>query len=87
MARHLRLVTDRGKVLGPFADHMTQITMVICVAAKNKQAVLILLSLLLVKEAVMVTLGGFVVKIVGAVNSAPLVLILVTYFAASFTLL
>ena len=69
IARRLGQVTDLGKVLDPFADHMTQITMVMCVAAKNK-AVLILLSLLLVKEAVMVTLGGIVVKIAGAVNSA-----------------
>lgn len=69
IARHLGQVTDLGKVLDPFADHMTQITMIICVAAKNK-AVLILLTLLLVKEAVMVTLGGYVMKIVGAVNSA-----------------
>lgn len=69
IARKYDMVTDLGKVLDPVADKLTQCAMMICVAMRYP-AMWWLLGLHVVKEAVMLIMGWYVLKRTDTVNSA-----------------
>lgn len=69
IARKYNMVTDLGKVLDPVADKLTQCAMMICVAMRYP-AMWWLLGLHVVKEAVMLIMGWYVLKRTDTVNSA-----------------
>lgn len=69
IARRFRLVSDVGKVLDPVADKLTQLTVLLCLAARFP-AFLHLFLLLLVKEAVLGVLGAAVIRRTGKVEGA-----------------
>ena len=60
IARHFNQITSLGKLLDPFADKLTQLTVVISVAIKLKSIpIAVALMLFVVKEMLML-IGGFI---------------------------
>lgn len=57
IARHFNMVTEIGKVLDPFADKVTQLTLIICLALRRKQ-IWPVLALFVVKESFMLIMGA-----------------------------
>ncbi len=65
IARHFNMITDLGKVLDPVADKLTQGAVVLCLFARYNNIwyfVAGLLSIILVKELIMLILGVFFLK-------------------------
>ena len=56
IARRYNMVTEVGKVLDPFADKMTQLTLIVCLALRRKQ-IWPVLGLFVVKECFMLVMG------------------------------
>ncbi len=56
IARRFNMITTVGKVLDPFADKLTQFTMVICLSVKHP-VLLFLVGLIFVKEIFQLTAG------------------------------
>lgn len=69
IARHFNMVSDFGKILDPLADKLTQAAVIICLAAKHK-LMLVLIILFAVKEVIMGTFGFLAIKKKDSVNSA-----------------
>lgn len=61
LARRFNWVSDLGKVLDPVADKMTQVVVCIVLAMKM-QAYWFFFAILLLKEVVMLAIGGYLVK-------------------------
>lgn len=61
LARHFNWITDVGKVLDPVADKLTQVT--VCVVLLYVlRSFWIFFIIMLLKELVMITLGGYLLK-------------------------
>lgn len=69
IARRFNMISDFGKILDPLADKVTQGTLIICLSAKYK-LMIPLVILFGLKEAVMLTMGYIVLKKHDSVNSA-----------------
>ena len=69
IARHYNAVSDLGKILDPFADKLTQATLLVCLIP-SFPLMLLPFSLMAVKELFMVISGYAVIKKTGAVFSA-----------------
>ena len=69
IARKFNMISDVGKMLDPFADKLTQATMLICIAVGHKYAWL-LFALLAVKELMTALAGFFAVRRTGVVSGA-----------------
>ena len=57
IARHFNMISNFGKVLDPFADKATQLTLILCIAVKHP-ALWLLVVLFVVKESFQVIAGG-----------------------------
>lgn len=69
IARHFNMISDFGKILDPVADKLTQATVIICLIAKHK-LLLPLIILFVLKEIVMGVFGFLAIKKKDSVNSA-----------------
>lgn len=69
IARRFNMISDFGKILDPIADKVTQGTLIICLSAKYKLMVPLVI-LFALKEAVMLAMGYIVLKRQDSVNSA-----------------
>ena len=69
IARKFNMVSDLGKILDPFADKLTQWTLLICLAMRYR-VIMFLVCLFLVKELVLAFMGYIVIKRKDSVNSA-----------------
>lgn len=69
IARKFNMVSDLGKILDPFADKLTQWTLLICLAMRYK-VILFLVCLFLLKELILAVMGYIVIKRKDSVNSA-----------------
>lgn len=69
IARHFNMVSDFGKILDPVADKLTQGTVLICLAAKYR-LMIALIIFFAVKELIMIILGYLAIKKKDSVNSA-----------------
>ncbi|MEG0230300.1 MAG: CDP-alcohol phosphatidyltransferase family protein, partial [Oscillospiraceae bacterium] len=61
IARHYNMITQLGKVLDPFADKLTSITVVACLCFKF-DFMIWLLILYIIKELTMIICGLFLIK-------------------------
>lgn len=61
IARHFNMISNVGKILDPFADKVTQFTMVVCLAVK-KPVLWILIALFVVKESFQLIAGFLIVR-------------------------
>ena len=61
IARHFNMISNVGKILDPFADKVTQFTMVVCLAVKNP-VLWILIALFVVKESFQLIAGFLIVR-------------------------
>lgn len=69
IARHFNMISDFGKILDPLADKLTQAAVIICLTAKHK-LMLGLIILFVIKEIAMASLGFLAIKKKDTVNSA-----------------
>lgn len=69
IARRFNMISDFGKILDPLADKVTQGVLIICLSAKYK-LMIPLVILFALKEAVMLAMGYIVLKRNDSVNSA-----------------
>ncbi len=69
VARKFNMVSDLGKILDPFADKLTQWTLLICLAMRYK-VIFFLVGLFLLKELILAFMGYIVIKRKDLVNSA-----------------
>lgn len=69
IARRFNMISDFGKILDPIADKVTQGTLIICLSAKYKLMVPLVI-LFALKEAVMLAMGYIILKRQDSVNSA-----------------
>lgn len=69
IARRFNMISDLGKVLDPIADKLTQLAMLLCLLIRFP-AMIFLLVLLIVKEAIMAISGYMVIKKTGIVYGA-----------------
>lgn len=69
IARRFNMVSDLGKALDPFADKLTQIAMLFCLAFRYR-LMIIPLVLLVIKEFIAGTTGLAVIKATNVVRSA-----------------
>ena len=61
IARHFNMISNVGKILDPFADKVTQFTMVVCLAVR-KPILWILMALFVVKESFQLIAGFMIVR-------------------------
>lgn len=61
IARHFNMISNVGKILDPFADKVTQFTMVVCLAVR-KPILWILIALFVVKESFQLIAGFMIVR-------------------------
>ncbi len=61
LARRFHWISDLGKVLDPVADKLTQVTVCV-VLAYALQKYLFFFAIMLLKEALMIALGGYLLK-------------------------
>lgn len=69
IARRFNMISDFGKILDPIADKVTQGVLIICLSAKYK-LMIPLVILFALKEAVMLAMGYIILKRNDSVNSA-----------------
>ncbi len=69
IARKCNMISDFGKILDPIADKLTQIVMLMCLAAKYPAIVWMVLIFVL-KELAMTVLGYLAIRKKDSVNSA-----------------
>ncbi len=69
VARKFDMVSDLGKILDPFADKLTQWTLLICLAMRYK-VIFFLVGLFLLKELILAFMGYILIKRKDLVNSA-----------------
>lgn len=72
IARKFNMVSDFGKMLDPFADKLTQASLVVCIAVTRTYAwqAWMLFGLLAAKEIAMALAGFFAVRRTGVVSGA-----------------
>lgn len=69
VARRFNMVSDLGKIIDPFADKLTQWTLLICLAVRYK-VIMFIVVLFLLKELILASMGYIVIKKKDSVNSA-----------------
>ena len=69
IARKFHMISDFGKILDPFADKLTQATMIICLLSRY-QWMWALITLFVIKELISAALAYLSLKASGAVNGA-----------------
>lgn len=69
IARKFNMVSDFGKILDPVADKLTQAALIICLAARYKLMIPLMIEFAL-RELVMLVLGYLILKKKDQVNSA-----------------
>ncbi|MEG0750879.1 MAG: CDP-alcohol phosphatidyltransferase family protein [Oscillospiraceae bacterium] len=69
IARHFNMITDVGKVLDPFADKLTQVAMIFCLASRYK-LLWVLVGLLVVRESYLLIQGIIMLRRGKSLNGA-----------------
>ena len=69
IARRFDMISDFGKILDPFADKLTQGTLLLCLASKYRY-IFALVGLFALKEIIMIIIGYILIKQKNSVNSA-----------------
>lgn len=69
IARHFNQISDLGKILDPFADKLTIISILFCVAYKNNYFV-IFLGAEIIKDIIVIVTSYIETKITGKINGA-----------------
>ena len=63
IARHFNMITTVGKVLDPFADKLTQFTLILCLAIRRDQPQLwAVIALFVVKETFQLIAGSIILR-------------------------
>lgn len=69
IARHFNQISDLGKILDPFADKLTIISILFCVTYKNNYFV-IFLGAEIIKDIIVIATSYIEVKVIGKINGA-----------------
>ena len=69
IARRFNMVSDLGKVLDPFADKLTQVSLVLCLAF-SRHLLWVLLGICVIREPCMAILGYITIRKTGQVPCA-----------------
>lgn len=69
IARHFNQISDLGKILDPFADKLTIISILFCVTYKNNYFI-IFLGAEIIKDIIVIFTSYIEVKVIGKINGA-----------------